>query len=158
MSEDQDSATRIIDAAPDVVFGVLADPTAHAAIDGTGWVSESVDSEPLTAAGQMFRMAMYHPKHPDGSYEMANRVQLFDRPRTISWEPGHNPGDGSVSFGGWVWRYDLAPADDGGTAVTLTYDWSAVPDSIRAYLHFPPFRPGHLESSLEHLAGLVADR
>jgi hypothetical protein len=155
VAEDVLSATAVIDATADVVFGVLADPTTHAAIDGTGWVCESVDHEPLTAAGQMFRMAMYHPKHPDGGYEMANRVQLFDPPRTISWEPGHNPGDGTVSFGGWVWRYDLEPAGPGRTAVTLTYDWSAVPDSIRSYLVFPPFRPGHLENSLAHLAQLA---
>jgi hypothetical protein len=146
----------VIDAPLDVVFGVLADPRKHAQIDGTGWVCESVDSQPLTAAGQLFRMAMYHPKHPDDSYRMTNRVQVFDPPRTMSWEPGHDPGDGSLRFGGWVWRYDLATVDPGGTTmVTLTYDWTAVPDSIRAYLHFPPFRPGHLENSLAHLAELA---
>lgn len=29
---------------------------------------------PLTGSGQMFRMAMYHGNHPNGSYEMTNRV------------------------------------------------------------------------------------
>lgn len=36
MTEDSVSATADIDAAPDVVFGVLADPTQHAAIDNSG--------------------------------------------------------------------------------------------------------------------------
>jgi hypothetical protein len=40
---------RITIAAPAAtVFGVLADPSTHAAIDGTGWVRESLDGVPLT--------------------------------------------------------------------------------------------------------------
>src|SRR4051812_47687920 len=107
MADESLSATTMIDAPADVIFGVLADPTKHAAIDGTGWVCEPLDSQPLTAATQMFRMAMYHPRHPDGSYQMANRVQVFEPPRAIAWEPGYYD-DGSVRFGGWSWRYDLA--------------------------------------------------
>jgi len=42
-----------------------------------------------------------------------------------------------------------------GTEVTLTYDWSAVRQSIREYLHFPPFGPDHLSNSLLHLAELA---
>ena len=159
MADDSVSATTVIDAPTDVIFGVLADPTKHAAIDGTGWVCEPVDSQPLTAVGQVFRMAMYHPNHPDGSYQTANRIQELDRPNAISWEPGFNAGDGSLGFGGWVWRYDLAPAGPDKTTVTLTYDWSAVPDSIREYISFPPFPPDHLSNSLAHLAALTtADR
>ena len=79
MADETVSATTIIDAPAEAVFAVLADPASHAAIDGTGWVRESLGSQPLTAAGQVFRMAMYHPGHPDGTYQMANRVQVFDR-------------------------------------------------------------------------------
>lgn len=39
--------------------------------------------------------------------------------------------------------------------MTLTYDWSAVPDSVREYLDFPPFGPEHLANSLRHLAELA---
>jgi hypothetical protein len=56
-------------------------------------------------------MAMYHANHPDGNYQMANRVQVFDPPRAISWEPGQDTGDGRLRFGGWVWRYDLTRPD-----------------------------------------------
>lgn len=35
MTEDQVSATTVVDAPVDVVFGMLADPARHAAIDGT---------------------------------------------------------------------------------------------------------------------------
>ena len=155
MADESVSATTIIDAQVDVIFGVLADPAQHAAIDGTGWVREPLDSQRLTAAGQIFRMAMYHENHPDGGYQMANRVQVFDPPSTISWEPGRDTGDGSLRFGGWIWRYDLAPAGPHKTNVTLTYDWSAAPDSLRENIQFPPFRPDHLGNSLAHLAELT---
>src|SRR5512144_2041658 len=81
-------APETIDAPAEAIFALLADPANHAAIDGTGWVRESLDSEPLTAAGQIFRMAMYHPNHPDGGYQIANLVQVLDRPNAISWKPG----------------------------------------------------------------------
>ena len=147
--------TTIINAPAEAILAVLADPARHAAVDGTGWVGEPVDSQPLTAAGQVFRMAMYHSSHPDGTYQMANRVQAFDPPRAISWEPGQDASDGNLRFGGWVWRYDLAPAGTSGTKVTLYYDWSAVPESLRQRIGFPPFPPDHLGNSLAHLAGLV---
>ena len=155
MADESVSAAIVIDASAEAVFAVLADPAKHAAIDGTGWVSKSLDSQPVTVAGQTFRMAMYHENHPDGAYEMINQVLAFDPPSAISWKPGYDSGDGRLEFGGWTWRYDLAPAGPSKTRVTLTYDWSAVPDSVREYLQFPPFPPDHLSNSLTHLAQLA---
>ena len=149
------SATTVINAPAEAIFAVLADPATHAAIDGTGWVRENFDSKPLTAAGQIFRMSMYHVNHPDGNYQTANRVQVFDPPSAVSWEPGEDAGDGTLRFGGWTWRYDLTLAGPSSTRVTLSYDWSAVPDSIREHIGFPPFPPEHLGNSLAHLAELV---
>jgi hypothetical protein len=156
MADERMSATTIIDAPADVIFGVLADPAKHAAIDGTGWVRESLDGPRITGAGQIFRMAMYHPNHPNRDYQMANRVEVFERPTAISWEPGYDPGDGVLQFGGWIWRYDLAPAGASKTEVTLTYDWSAVPAPVREHIGFPPFPAEHLDNSLAHLAELAA--
>ena len=155
MADDTLSATRVIDAPAEVIFAVLADPAKHAAIDGTGWVRETLDSSPLTVPGQIFRMSMYHPNHPDGNYRMANRVQVLDPPTSISWEPAGDAGDGNLSFAGWFWRYDLTAAGPSKTTVTLSYDWSAVPDSVRENIRFPPFPPEHLSNSLAHLAELV---
>ena len=61
---------------------------ADAAIDGTGRVRDSLDGQRLTGLGQIFRVAMYHENHPDGSYQMANLVLAFEPPRVISWKPG----------------------------------------------------------------------
>jgi hypothetical protein len=100
-------------------------------------------------------MAMYHANHPNGNYEMANQVQVFDPPHAISWKPGWDAGDGNPRFGGWIWRYDLTPVGPSETEVMLSYDWSAVPDSVRQHIQFPPFSPDHLDNSLAHLAALV---
>lgn len=155
MPDEATSSTMTINAPAEVIFATLADPDRHPDIDGTGWVHQPLDGQPLTAAGQIFRMAMYHPNHPDGNYEMANRVQVFDPPKALSWEPGYDAGNGHLSFGGWIWRYDLAPAGQGQTEVTLSYDWSAVPEALRRHIGFPPFPPDHLANSLARLAELV---
>jgi uncharacterized protein YndB with AHSA1/START domain len=146
-----------VNAPVEIVFDVLADPSTHAAIDGTGWVRQPLDGKRLNESGQVFRMAMYHENHPDKDYEMANRVEAFDPPHTIAWQPGHGPDDANLEFGGWVWRYDLKPVGQSKTEVTLTYDWSAVPQDIREHIGFPPFDPQHLENSLKHLAELAEE-
>src|SRR3954451_6873873 len=100
MTNDNMSASFTIAAPAETVFDVLADPSTHEAIDGTGWVRESLDGKPLTETGQIFRMAMYHENHPDKNYEMANRVEVFDAPRAIAWLPGQPGESGELEFGG----------------------------------------------------------
>ena len=124
---------------------VLPSPWGLIAVVGAG----------VFEVGQTFGMAMYHPNHPDGSYRMVNQVRVFDPPNAIAWAPGYIAEDGDLAFGGWTWRYDLETVGPSRTNVTLTYDWSAVPDSIREHLAFPPFAPDHLDNSLAHLAALA---
>jgi uncharacterized protein YndB with AHSA1/START domain len=160
VADDSVSATSVINAPVEVVFAVLADPAKHAAIDGTGWVGASLDGAPLTAAGQIFRMSMYHPNHPDGTYQMANLVQTFDPPSTISWKPGYDAEDGTLGFGGWTWRYDLTPRwtlDHHGHAFLRlvggpgphpgAHRFPAVPSGASGQLPGPPRRTRHLLSS-----------
>ncbi|MGL5852359.1 MAG: ATPase [Phycicoccus sp.] len=152
------TATIAVPASVDAVFAVLADPVSHSPIDGTGWVCGPLNREPLTRPGQVFRMAMYHPDHPDhpdGRYEVANQVRVFDPPTAISWRPGTEDAEGRLSFGGWVWRYDLARTVDGGAEVRLTYDWSGATAQAREVIGFPPFGPEYLDDSLRHLAVLA---
>ena len=69
----------------------------------------------------MFRMAMNHATIPNGSYEVTNRVAVFDPPRAISWELGQDiAGNGRPHFGGWTWRYDLVGTEPSRTEVTVT--------------------------------------
>lgn len=158
MTDETMSTACTINAPAGIVFAVLADPTTHQAIDGTGWVRESLDGRRLTEVGQVFRMAMYHQNYGGMHYEMANRVEVFQPPHAIAWLPGQGDDDANLDFGGWIWRYDLKPVGDDRTAVTLTYDWSAVPPAIREHIEFPPFDQQHLDNSLKHLAELAQNR
>jgi hypothetical protein len=157
MATERVTASTTIDAPPESVFAMLADPSTHAAIDGTGWVRASVDGDRVAAAGQVFRMAMHHPNHPDEDYETANLLEVFDAPRAIGWKTGTESETGELTFGGWTWRYDLEATGPSQTKVSLTYDWSAVGPEVREYLHFPPFPPEHLANSLRHLSDLVGE-
>ncbi len=56
METERVAASTTIEAAPEAVFAVLADPWTHADIDGTGWVRASLGRDRITAAGQVFRM------------------------------------------------------------------------------------------------------
>src|SRR3712207_9325349 len=58
------------------------------------------------SSGQVFRMVMYHPRHPDGRYETANQVRELDPPHVIAWATGTEDAEGRLSFGGWIWRYE----------------------------------------------------
>ncbi|BBY49729.1 activator of HSP90 ATPase [Mycolicibacterium arabiense] len=157
MTTDTLITTRIVNAPVQAVFEVLAEPANHAAIDGTGWVRESLDGKPLQEKDQIFRIAMYHDNLPEGHYEMANRVFAFEPSTTIAWEPGQEGPDGEIKYGGWTWRYDLEPVGDG-TQVTMTYDWSGVPSETREHIEFPPFAVSHVENSLANLAKLAEGR
>jgi hypothetical protein len=147
-----------VDAPAAAVFGVLADPNTHQDIDGTGWVRDALDPQPLTAVGQVFRIAMYHDLHPDKDYEMANQVTALEPDRVIGWAPGGLTEDGSVDLGGWTWRYDLEPLGAEQTRVVLTYDWSNATPAVRENIVFPPFPVSHLDSSLANLGKLAQVR
>ena len=60
MTEDTLSVKATVNSPADTVFAVLADPTTHEAIDGTGWVRQPLDRKPLSEVGQVFRMGMHH--------------------------------------------------------------------------------------------------
>jgi hypothetical protein len=47
-------------------------------------------------------------------YRISSEVVEFEQDRLIAWRHiGHH-----------VWRYELAPTNDGGTDVTETFDWA----------------------------------
>lgn len=142
--------TRTIDAQPATVFALLSDPARHHETEPGDWVRGAIEPKPITEVGQVFGMQMY-ATGAGGEYVMHNRVTAFDQDRTIGWEPGQYDESGTLGTGGWWWRYDLA-AQDQRTAVTLTYDWSAVPQQLREQLGgFPVFTPEFLDESLAAL-------
>jgi uncharacterized protein YndB with AHSA1/START domain len=113
MTDDQQVSESItVDAPPAVVFAILADPRQHSRIDGSGSVGSVVRApERITAEGQTFTLRMKLFGVP---YLIRNRVVEFEADRRIAWR----------HFTANRWRYELAPAGDGGTTVTETFDMS----------------------------------
>lgn len=148
--------SRFVDAAPEDVFALLREPTRHQDTEPSDWVRDAIDTAPLTEVGQIFAMNMYFDK-ADGHYVVHNRVSEIVPDTDIAWLPGEIDDAGRHRPGGWEWRYHLASEADG-TRVTLTYDWSRTPESVRADIGgMPPFGPEFLEKSLAALdAALTA--
>ncbi|MBY6676370.1 ATPase [Rhodococcus sp. BP-332] len=87
--------------------------------------------------------------------ELHNVVTAFERDRHIAWLPCTQNTSGGLDAGGWWWRYDLAPHDDG-TRVTLTYDWADTPAAIREQIGgLPAVPPTFLDESLASLDAAV---
>ncbi|MFM7067973.1 MAG: SRPBCC family protein, partial [Actinomycetes bacterium] len=102
------SVDRIIDAPPQAIFEVLADPALHAVIDGSGSVRKPLPAAPKRLAlGEKFGMDMKIGL----PYRITNTVVEFDEPRRIAWQ----------HFGKHIWCYELEPVE-GGTRVTETFD------------------------------------
>jgi hypothetical protein len=145
--------TRTIAASPAAIFDVLTDPTRHKDTEPGDWVRDAVDTEPVTAEGQMFAVNMFL-EQAGGHYVMHNLVTAFDENRTIAWLPGQFDEAGQHSPGGWTWRYDLAP-NGAGTDVTLTYDWSGTLQEFRDTIGVPVFGQDFIEQSLAALERAV---
>ena len=114
------SVERVITAPSEKVFDVLADPSQHPVIDGSGTVKHTRGKEPgRLSLGAKFGMSM----KLGIPYPITNTVVEFDENRLIAWR----------HFGGHRWRYELEPAGDG-TRVRETYDWSTAIPPTRLYI------------------------
>ena len=108
--------SRVVDEPAERVFELLADPAAHALIDGSGTVRGSkAPADTRLALGSRFGMSM-KVRIP---YLITNEVVEFEEGRLIAWR----------HFGGHRWRWRLEPVD-GGTEVTETFDWSTAKSPV----------------------------
>jgi uncharacterized protein YndB with AHSA1/START domain len=99
---------RVIHADPHTLFELLADPTQHPVIDGSGTVRDShADNPDRLSLGARFAMDM----KIGASYKIVNKVVEFVEDRRIAWR----------HFNGHVWRYTLQPVE-GGTLVREEWD------------------------------------
>ena len=110
MADKSVSATRTVPAPPDKVFALLRDPSMHSVIDGSGHVLGSRTKDKELSLGDKFTTS----NRIVVPYLIANTVVEFEQDRLIAW----------AHLGGWRWRYELEPSDDGGTVVTESFDWS----------------------------------
>src|SRR5699024_12341469 len=88
------SRSRLIGAMAGAVFGLLAHPSMHAVIDGSGSVRSARDGDgERLSLGARFGMDMHIIKR----YSIVNTVTEFEEGRRIGW---HNAS-------GSTWRYVL---------------------------------------------------
>ena len=152
-------AERTVLATPQTIFALLTDPSRHHLTEPTDWVRGSLESDParITEVGQVFGIEMFHVG-AGGRYEIHNLVIDLEPDRAIAWRPSQYTPDGSLTSGGWTWRYDLDPAPDG-TRVRLTYDWSATPPEVAEQVGgLPAVGTEFLDRSHAALASVVEDR
>ena len=127
MSDERDvvSVERVINAPPDVIFALLADPSRHQDFDGSGSVRDAKEQPERLRLGSTFGMSMKMVV----PYSMVNEVVEFEQDRRIAWQPRMR----ALAWlsGGRVWRYELEPVD-GGTRVTETWDISK--EKSRAFI------------------------
>lgn len=142
MTERVVSVSRVIHADPEAIFEILADPSRHGDIDGSGMVQSARGGSTRLALGAKFGMDMKIGPLP---YRISNEVVEFEENRRIAW----------AHFGGHRWRYELEPVE-GGTKVTESFDWSTarIPKFIEL-MGYPAKHPANITATLERLATLV---
>ena len=144
MAEQMVSVTREIEASPEAIFDLLADPSRHGDIDGSGMVLDVRKGPERLSLGAKFGMDMKFGPLP---YRISSNVVEFEENRLIAW----------AHFGKHRWRYELEPLDGGKrTRVTETFDWStsAFPKGIEL-AGYPKKHPANMEATLVRLAALV---
>lgn len=134
------SATRVIAAPRQRLFDLVADPSMHPRIDGSGTVVAPAGGVPdRLGPGVRFGMGM----RMGVPYRTSNRVVEFEEGRRIAW----------AHFSRAIWRWEFADVA-GGTRVSESFDWSGA----RVRLMMRRFAPGNLAAmrrSLERLEALV---
>jgi len=136
----------VVDAAPDVVFDLLADPSRHAEFDGSGTVQATQSNAPeRLSEGAKFGMKM----KLGVPYPITNTVVEFVANEQIAWR----------HMGRHVWRYSLEPVDDGArTKVTEEFDWrTAVFPPGLEWAKVPERNTRAIEATLPRLAALLSD-
>ncbi len=141
------TGSRLIAADAQRLFDLVADPTMHAVIDGSGSVITVKGGRRKLALGDRFRASM----RIGVPYFITNTVVEYAEGRRIAW----------AHAGGWRWRWEfeeLEPVDgEPVTRVTETFDWST--SKAGAYVNlmrWPRKNQDSIERSLNRLAAYVA--
>lgn len=143
------SASRVVAADAQRLFDIVADPSMHAVIDGSGSVRSARGGSRKLALGDRFTTNM----HLGLPYVISNRVVEYEEGRRIAWS----------HLGGWRWRYEFEPLDEDpdapSTRVTETFDWTTA--RSRRYveaLGWPRRNQGGLERTLDRLEAYVNNK
>jgi hypothetical protein len=108
---------RSMSASPVKIFDLLANPSRHHEIDGSGSVVRQKSGPTRLALGSTFVMSMKY-KIP---YSTASTIVEFQENRRIAWQTYSTIKLLSRWGGGRIWSYELQPLENG-TLVMETWD------------------------------------
>lgn len=115
------SYERVIQARPQQLFALIADPSAQPRFDGNNNLATAAHGQRVRAVGDLFTMTL------TGGAVRENHVVEFEEARRIAWrpaEPGRQPP-------GHLWRWEFVALDDAHTLIRHTYDWTELTDPQR---------------------------
>lgn len=141
------SVSRLIPAEAQRLFDLVADPTMHPVIDGSGSVRGVKGGKRKLALGDRFTASM----RIGLPYVISSTVVEYSEGRRFAW----------AHVGGWRWRWEfeeLEPVDgEPITRVTETFDWStAKAAGYVTLLGWPEKNRTTMERSLNRLATYIA--
>lgn len=111
MTSSGDVATveRFIPAPAERIFALIADPSRHSEIDGSGTVRNAKQAPSKLQLGSKFGMSM----KLGVPYSMESTVIEYEENRRLAWQT-RPPGRISGKLGGGrIWRYELEPQESG---------------------------------------------
>ena len=148
---DVETVERVIPASADRIFAIIADPSRHREIDGSGTLREVKKLPEKLELGSKFGMAM----KVGIPYSMESTVIEYEQDRRLAWQsrpPGKIPGK---LAGGRIWRYELEPVE-GGTRVRESWDISQ--EVVKAFVR--PARKKTIDAmnaTLERIEKILAE-
>jgi uncharacterized protein YndB with AHSA1/START domain len=153
MHADTVNVERVINAPASAIFALLADAGKHATFDGSGTVDHTTAESIPLSLGTTFSMRMNgRPESFFLPYTMHNEVIEFEQDRRIAWQPTALKG----LVGGRIWRYELSPAEGGGTVVRETWDVSRDKQKVMLKLGSMPKQAEQgMRATLERIAELL---
>lgn len=130
------SDSVLVNATPEAVFDLLADPRKHPLIDGSGTVAGELRAPERLSLDAKFGMRMKRGL----PYRVTNRVVEWEENRRIAWR----------NLLPHRWCYELAPEGDG-TRVTETYDYSRLLPGLVSRTGLPKENLASIRATLERL-------
>ncbi len=116
---DVETVERVIPAPAEKIFALIADPSRHPEIDGSGTVRKAKDGAQCLTLGSKFGMSMKMGR----PYSMVSEVIEFEDGHRIAWQTRPPSAIGARLGGGRIWRYELEPVANG-TRVRESWDIS----------------------------------
>jgi uncharacterized protein YndB with AHSA1/START domain len=146
VTERKVAITATVHASAERIFDLLADPSKHPLLDGSGTVVSTHGEPPQRLElGSTFGMDMKMGM----PYRVVNKVVEYEPNRLIAW----------CHFARHRWRWELKPIDADTTEVTETFDWSTAPvGPLLALVGFPARNLKGMTATMRRLETVLAEQ